>query len=57
MRGVSRPRPTKLPVKAQVRLPADLEERLAAYAERKGLTRSEAIRALIEAGLSKKDRP
>ncbi|RAK68886.1 ribbon-helix-helix protein, CopG family [Phenylobacterium kunshanense] len=52
MRGVSRPRPKNLAAPTQVRLPPELQARIDAYAARAGITRSQAIRALIEAGLA-----
>jgi hypothetical protein len=51
MKGVSRPRPTKLPAPLQIRLPAELHAKLDAYAASQQLTRSEAVRQLIEVGL------
>lgn len=38
-------------------MPAELQERVSAYAERREITRSEAVRALVEAGLAAEGQP
>jgi len=51
MRGVSRPRPSKFGAPVQVRLPPELVEQLERWAEAAGLSRSQAVRAMIEKGV------